>query len=245
MVKIGSARIDENGNATGGKAGDQTGKEVAIEAFYAHKLGWIVLRAKSTTVAKKIAEAMRRACANANIGYDQSNRESLYAAAMKVGFDPGKVTAACETDCSALVRVCLAYAGIMVGVFNTATEVNVIMMTGKFDKLACSPSTLREGDILVTTTQGHTAIVVDSASPSSTSSVTLSKTVKRIGTVTAGVLNVRVWAGKTYATVKFTSPLKYGTKVGICDTVKAADGQDWYYIELNGHYGFASARYIK
>lgn len=28
-VKIGSARIDENGRARGGKAGDQTGKEVA------------------------------------------------------------------------------------------------------------------------------------------------------------------------------------------------------------------------
>ena len=27
-VKIGSARIDENGRARGGKAGDQTGKEV-------------------------------------------------------------------------------------------------------------------------------------------------------------------------------------------------------------------------
>jgi len=30
-VKIGSERIDENGKAHGGKAGDQTGREVIME----------------------------------------------------------------------------------------------------------------------------------------------------------------------------------------------------------------------
>ena len=30
MIKIGHASIDENGKITGGKAGDQTGKEVCI-----------------------------------------------------------------------------------------------------------------------------------------------------------------------------------------------------------------------
>ena len=29
-VKLGSARIDENGKAHGGQAGDQTGKEVSV-----------------------------------------------------------------------------------------------------------------------------------------------------------------------------------------------------------------------
>ena len=50
MVKIGSARIDENGEAHGGKAEDQTGKEGAIQARYKHSEGWRVLRAKEEAV---------------------------------------------------------------------------------------------------------------------------------------------------------------------------------------------------
>ncbi len=41
-VKLGSARIDENGHATGGKAGDQTGKEVSTQNWYKHNKGWRV-----------------------------------------------------------------------------------------------------------------------------------------------------------------------------------------------------------
>ena len=33
IVKIGSARIDENGNISGGKEGDQNGREVMIQDF--------------------------------------------------------------------------------------------------------------------------------------------------------------------------------------------------------------------
>ena len=46
-VMIGSARIDENGNAHGGKAGDQkNGKEVSAQEWYKHSKGWRVFRAK-------------------------------------------------------------------------------------------------------------------------------------------------------------------------------------------------------
>ena len=34
MIKVGSARIDENGNANWGKAGDQNGKEVDSLKFF-------------------------------------------------------------------------------------------------------------------------------------------------------------------------------------------------------------------
>ena len=45
-VIIGSARIDENGKAKGGKAGDQTGKEVSTQKWYKHTKVWRVFRAK-------------------------------------------------------------------------------------------------------------------------------------------------------------------------------------------------------
>ena len=165
LPKIGSASIDENGRARGGKAGNQSGSELRIQDWYKHSKGWIVLRAKDPRVAEKIAYAMKAAIENKHIGYDQDQRNTLYNAAKDVGFDPAKVTTNVETDCSALVRVCLAYAGIIVSNFNTSTEVSRIMATGKFMELTDSQHTnngdyLRIGDILVTKTQGHTVVVL-------------------------------------------------------------------------------------
>ena len=77
-VKIGSARIDEHGQAHGGTAGDQTGKEVSTQSWYAHTKGWVLLRAKSAEAREKIARCMQAACDNKHVGYDQYSRESLY-----------------------------------------------------------------------------------------------------------------------------------------------------------------------
>ena len=164
-VKIGHASIDENGRAQGGKAGDQTGKEVCTRNWYKHSKGWRVLRCTDQIKAGMIADAMRAAAENDKIGYDQGQRLTLYDQASKVGFDPGKVNVACETDCSALVRVCLAYAGITVGNFRTPTEADMLMATGMFVELIGAAYTdssdyLRVGDVLVTRTQGHTVVVL-------------------------------------------------------------------------------------
>lgn len=163
-VIIGSARIDERGRTHGGKAGDQ-GREVSRQNWYRHAKGWIALRPKESGAAERIARAMEAACDNQKIGYDQYQRYTLYNQAKKVDFDPGKVTTACETDCSALVRVCCAFAGITVGNFRTTNEANMLMATGCFDKLTDSKHTtiatyLTRGDILVTRTQGHTVVVL-------------------------------------------------------------------------------------
>ena len=77
-VIIGSARIDENGKAHGGRAGDQTGREVSTQPWYKHSKGWVVLRAKDPIKAAKIAQAMRAACDNPNIGYDQYQNTTLW-----------------------------------------------------------------------------------------------------------------------------------------------------------------------
>ena len=79
-IIIGSARVDERGRYSGGKAGDQTGKEVSTQDFYMHKKGWYVLRPKKASVANGIANAMSRACHNPNIGYDQNNRFGILSA---------------------------------------------------------------------------------------------------------------------------------------------------------------------
>lgn len=168
-VKLGSARIDENGNATGGKAGDQTGREVSTQNWYKHSKGWRVFRAKNSSMAEKIAWDMQAACDNPKIGYDQSQRDTLYTVAKLVGFNCAKVSAACETDCSALVRVCCAYAGVMLPNIRTTNEPKALLDSGEFleltgAKYTDSPDYLRRGDILCTKTQGHTVVVLSSGS---------------------------------------------------------------------------------
>lgn len=160
-LKVGSARIDENGNATGGKAGDQTGKEVSTQDYYVHSKGWYLLRPKSVEIANVIANAMLSACNNDNIGYDQSNRNGVITQ-LKVYGSLAKIAVATESDCSSLVRACCIEAGIEVGDFTTGNEATVLGATGMFEaKVSVTASTtLYNGDVLVTKTKGHTVVVV-------------------------------------------------------------------------------------
>lgn len=170
-VIIGSARSDERGKATGGQAGDQTGREVSTQNWYKHTKGWRVLRAKNPLVAQYAAEAMRSACNNSNIGYDQNQNQTLWNAAKSLGYDPGAVKKAVETDCARLVRVCVQYACIKAGLnvtipdFYTATLASKLLGTGLFVELKGSKYTdqsefLGAGDVIVTRTKGHVCIVL-------------------------------------------------------------------------------------
>lgn len=165
-VYVGNAVCDENGKAKGGKPGNQTGKELRIQPWYLNKKGWRVFRAKDSEVAKKIAWDCRAACENMAIGYNQSKRNTLYNAAKPFGFDCARVTTLCECDCSSLVRVCILYAGIKINDFNTTSEPTRLLNTGAFEemigeKYTNSPDYLKEGDILVTRTKGHTLVILN------------------------------------------------------------------------------------
>ena len=168
-VMIGSARIDERGKISGGRDGDNNGREVSTQSYYAKPASapWRVLRPKDAAKAARIAACMRMACANDHIGYNQSRRLTLYNLAKPHGFDVSRVTQNCSTDCSALVRVCCAYAGIAVGNFTTANEARMLLATGEFVEMAdrkyrAGSAYLREGDVLVTPGKGHTAVVLSS-----------------------------------------------------------------------------------
>ena len=157
-IIVGSARIDEHGNISGGASGDQTGKEVATQNFYVHPKGWYIIRPKSVAHANSIASKMVAACANDNIGYDQGNRLGV----IQNGIDTKVKT---EADCSSLVRVCVKEAtGKDPGDFSTANEVSCLATTGLFENkvkfVSQAQTPVYNGDILVTCTKGHTVIVV-------------------------------------------------------------------------------------
>lgn len=183
-LKVGSARIDENGRVFGGRAGDQTGFEVAIEKFYIHSLGWVRLRPKDANVAEKIAERMRAACANNNIGYNQNDRLGV----VLHGIDT-KIP--CGSDCSSLVRKCVQEAtGVDAGNFTTGNEVQCLLKTGLFEGAVniSSEAECANGDVLVTRSKGHTVIVVSGRSRVSAPTANSATGTKSVDTVAREVL---------------------------------------------------------
>lgn len=161
-VIIGSARIDENGKAHGGKAGDQTGKEVSTQNFYNNSKGWYVLRPIDVEHAQKIAKAMSDACKNKHIGYDQYERNGVIAW-LKNGYKIAEIDENTECDCSSLVRACIYEATRKdVGDIYTGNLADALEKSGLFhDRKSVSfPIECYNGDVLVTKTKGHTAIVI-------------------------------------------------------------------------------------
>lgn len=162
-IIIGSARSDERGKLSGGKTGDQKqttqddySGEVSMQNFYLHKKGWYILRWKSAIYAEECAKAMYRACNNKNIGYDQNQRSSIL-------LHGTMSTVKTECDCSSLVRLCVREASAKdPGNFTTADELVALRKTGLFaEKIKYKSGTpLYNGDILVTCSKGHTAVVV-------------------------------------------------------------------------------------
>lgn len=153
-VIFGSARHDEYGKLHGGKAGDQTGQEVATQTAYMHKKGWYALRPISDELANKLAAAMQLLCNNDNVGYDQYQRLGV----VNNGIDSKVKT---EADCSSSVRACLKYCGVDTPNFTTENEKALLLNTGLFSCVTIKAvSECYTGDILVTKTKGHTGIIV-------------------------------------------------------------------------------------
>lgn len=78
------------GQAYGGdradRPGDGSGGEVLVQAWSAYARGWdLLLRARDSAVAERMAAFCEAACANDHIGYSQARRNTLRAAAKRPG----------------------------------------------------------------------------------------------------------------------------------------------------------------
>lgn len=177
-VKLGQANCGEGGKLRGCRAGDSTGKEVAVSGWsYSGSSGssfhWVyVFRAKDPEVGRKLAEAMKAAAANGHVGYDQSvpDRFSFYDEAKKVGWDISAISNNCETTCASAVSVCCNAAGIATPrMLYSGIVYKELMATGAFDvytdsSYTASSANLLPGDILCNPKR-HTAMVVESPNP--------------------------------------------------------------------------------
>lgn len=246
-VKIGHASISETGRITGGKAGDQSGKEVFTRNWYKHSKGWRVFRPKDSEAAEKIAKCMEMACANNNIGYDQAQRNTLYNAAKPYNFDVSKVTKAVETDCSALVRVCCAYAGIALPDFNTSSEPSRLLSCGRFielkeTKYTNSSDYLKRGDILCTSVKGHTLVILSNGSKAGATVTTSNSDVIKFGDEGNAVKEIqKLLIGAGYELPKYGADGDFGNET--LEAVKSF--QNAYGITVDGIVGEKTLNALK
>lgn len=119
-IKIGHAKVSENGT-NAGKAGDQTGKEVFTEKWYARTSGqeWKVLRHPDPVIRERIARFVEYFCKGNLVGYDRGSetsslsegRNSLHRQLLQNHYDIEKVTK-CEADCSSFITAAAIWAGV-------------------------------------------------------------------------------------------------------------------------------------
>ncbi len=108
-VRIGHASVSEQGTVNGAK-GDSTKKEVCTRSWYNGTWDFMAIHPDEVVRAKH-ASAVEAACVNNNVGYGQSDRNTLNTEAKKVSYDISKITNKCNCDCSALQNVAAKASG--------------------------------------------------------------------------------------------------------------------------------------
>ena len=270
---ISNSGHDENGKYSNGIAGDQTGQEWAIINWYSRP--WTcILRHPDASVREKIADLGERAAKNDKIGYDQNQRGTYWTQLKAVGYDPSKITTACEADCSAGVIANVKAVGYLLG--NSALQNLSASYTGDMKagfkkagfqvltakKYLESDAYLLRGDILLN--EGHhtatnltngskAEVSSDSTSTTTTTkTVTASKSASKKDASLAGtytvttLLNMRDGAGTTN---KVLTTLPANTKVQNYGYYSEVSGVKWLYVQttLNGvkYTGFCSSAYLR
>lgn len=108
-VLIGHASISETVGINGAK-GDSTKKEVCTRTWYSKPWDFMAIH-PDANVREKHAATVEAACANDNIGYGQSDRNTLNTQANAVDYDLAKITTKCNCDCSSLQNVAAVASG--------------------------------------------------------------------------------------------------------------------------------------
>ena len=270
-IKIGHASSDEEYRSSGGLAGDQNGNEVCIRTWYSSP--WdVILRPKRAEVAERSAKAMEEACGNRHIGYDQGSRNTLYRYAKLANFDIANIKDDCETDCSALVHLCVICGGVDIGYgvngHTTWTLESALVGSGEYTalrepKYLSSDAFLRRGDILLRT-QGHVAMALENGAqagaPAQTESVKTDSTYKadynnkidpaykfdkvyaKSYTVTASALNLRSGADVSKRVLKV---MPNGTRVTCYGYYTKKLDDIWLFVQTSdGTVGYCNKKYL-
>ena len=205
---IANSGHDENNKYHGGQAGDQTGHEAELKAWYSRP--WtVVLRYPDPAVGLCIAKLEIGMCLNNRIGYDQYQRKTYWKELVKAGYDPSAITTACEQDCTGGTTANVKAAGHIMGI-PALEDIPVDTYSGNmrarfvkagFKALTSSKylngsSWLLPGDVLLY--EGHHAAVNITVGAKVRDSWSASISVPRYVRVTATAVNVRKGPGTEY-----------------------------------------------
>lgn len=158
---------DEKGKYTGGRAGDQTGKEWHIIPWYNRPWN-CVLRHPDKKVRKLISSMAKASAKNDCIGYDQGQRLTFWEQLKKVEYKVNKIKTNCEADCSSGVCSIIKAVGYRlnnkplkeIDITTTHYMKNMLKKAGfevlTDSKYLTSDAYLLKGDILLNE-QHHTA----------------------------------------------------------------------------------------
>lgn len=246
---ISNSGKDEHNAYRGGAAGDQTGREWELRKWYSRP--WtVVLRYPDQAVALKIAELGIAAALNDKIGYDQGQRATYWKQLKAAGYDPSRIAAACEDDCTAGVSANVRAAGHLFGIqalqgvpLCSSRNMRAEFTKAGFTALAASKylksaKCLLPGDILLCENHHAATNVTLGASvksdwhPGSVPAPTV-KTVR----VTGGTVNVRSAPGTG-------NPVIGIAKKGEIYPYTAAEN-GWYNISYRGANGWVSGKYAE
>lgn len=110
------ASIGENGKGTGGKKGDQTGKEVRVGAYYNFGQDKVI-RFKNVLKGRKMAKVAKLIATDDSCGYSMTlgERDTLFIVCKGYNWDFEKIKKAiekgtfpkCNTDCSSFYAACV------------------------------------------------------------------------------------------------------------------------------------------
>lgn len=162
-----NASLDENGHISGGQPGDQTGREVRVQAWYSRPWN-LMLRYPNQTDAAYAAECAAK-LANSNlVGYNQNRRMTLYNKLRQYNWDVDAYIASgdlTEVDCSSFVYTVYALALPAIrynGDAPSTSEMRAAFTDWGFTAYTSSiyltsPDYLVDGDVLVY--EGHHTVI--------------------------------------------------------------------------------------
>ena len=266
---ISNSGHDENNSYYGGRAGDQTGTEWELRAWYNRPWDY-VLRYPDANVRRTIAELAIEGALNDCIGYDQYERTTFWYQLAKVGYRPKNITVNCESDCSAGATACCKAAGYLhniAGLKNLSPDNYTGSMVAAFraagfeilsgSKYTSSSNYILAGDVLLNEA-AHAAICISSgalsgegpttydgtsvsSSGSASSDNSLNTSVKYYVYAAKTPTALRTWAGVENSKLKSFPEVNKNQKLGVCDSIKADDGSTWYFVKIEDKYGFVAA----
>lgn len=166
---IANSGHDENGRYHGGQAGDQTGHEAELKAWY-NRPWTVVLRYPDPAVGLEIAKLEIAMCLNPKVGYDQYQRVTYWKELVAADYDPSAIATPCEQDCTGGTTANVKAAGHILGI-QTLEDIPVDTYSGNMkarftkagfraltdSKYLTGPKYLLPGDVLLY--EGHHAAV--------------------------------------------------------------------------------------